>query len=437
LVRLVVVATLVLPATLRAQAATADAGAQAVVAVFHADPVPGATSLTELKLVQPLIMVHAALPAAHLRFIGTLDLEGLTMPNGELAPGDWGEGFVDRRHPHTYAHELLLVADDLLGARSLSRLSLTAGKGFAPFGTDDPMSRPFVRFPVNHHLAQILERWVGIAAWGTGPVTVEAGLFDGDEPERPGQWPRFSGRFGDSWSARGTLRPLAGLELQGSHASVASPEHRPGAGLTQRKWDLSARLSRPVAGHAAYALIEWARTGEADGFFHFSSLLAEVAWSPGPHRASYRIERTTRPEEERLLDPFRSERPHLDNQIFGTTRWTVHTFGYALSLPLRALPLAIAPLAELSAGRVTRIEGLFDPESFYGRTTFWALTIGARITFGMPMHRMGRYGAALPARSAMHPHQLSGLDGGTAGSRDGGKVAESLPVIPPSRPPVL
>ena len=403
LTRAIVLAWLLLPAALSAQSLTADAGAQAVIAVFYADPVPGGTSRTELKLVQSLVMVHAAAPRAHLRFIGTLDLEGLTMPNGELAPGDWGEGFVDRRHPHTYAHELLVVADDLLDATS-RRLSLTVGKGFAPFGTDDPMSRPFVRFPVNHHLAQILERWVGIAAWEKGPITIEAGLFDGDEPERPGQWPRFGGRFGDSWSARVTLRPVAGLELQGSHASVASPEHRPGAGLTQRKWDLSARLTRPVAGHAAYALLEWARTGEADGFFHFSSLLAELAWSPGPHRVSYRIERTTRPEEERLVDLFRSERPHLDNQIFGTTRWTVHTFGYALSVPVGALPVEIAPLAEVSAGRVTRIDGLFDPETFYGRSTFWSLTVGARLTLGMRMHRMGRYGAALPAEHPMHAH---------------------------------
>jgi hypothetical protein len=403
LTRAIALAWLLLPAALSAQSLSADAGAQAVIAVFYADPVPGGTSRTELKLVQSLVMVHAAAPRAHLRFIGTLDLEGLTMPNGELAPGDWGEGFVDRRHPHTYAHELLVVADDPLDATS-SRLSLTVGKGFAPFGTDDPMSRPFVRFPVNHHLAQILERWVGIAAWEKGPITIEAGLFDGDEPERPGQWPRFGGRFGDSWSARVTLRPVAGLELQGSHASVASPEHRPGAGLTQRKWDLSARLTRPVAGHAAYALLEWARTGEADGFFHFSSLLAELAWSPGPHRVSYRIERTTRPEEERLVDLFRSERPHLDNQIFGTTRWTVHTFGYALSVPVGALPVEIAPLAEVSAGRVTRIDGLFDPETFYGRSTFWSLTVGARITLGMRMHRMGRYGAALPAEHPMHAH---------------------------------
>jgi hypothetical protein len=399
LTRTFVLVTLLIPAALRAQT-TGEVGAQAIVAVYHADPVPGGDPLTELKLVQPLVMARAALPAWRLRFVGTLDLEGLTMPAGELAPGAWGEGFVDRRHPHTYAHELLLVGD-LIQAPS-SRLSVTAGKGFAPFGTDDPMSRPFVRYPVNHHLAQILERWVAIAAWQKGPLTLEAGLFDGDEPERPGQWPRFGGRFGDSWSARATLRPASGIELQGSHASVASPEHRGGAGLAQRKWDLSARFTPSVAGHQAYALLEWARTGEAGGFFHFTSLLAEAAWSPSRHRLAYRFERTTRPEEERLPDPFRSDRPHLDNQIFGTTRWTVHTASYAVSLPFQTLRLDVAPLAELSAGRVTRLGGLFEPAALYRRTTFWTLTLGVRIAIGMPLHRMGRYGAALPAAQPRH-----------------------------------
>ena len=43
----------------------------------------------------------------------------------------------------------------------------------------------------------------------------EAGLFNGDEPERPGQWPRIGGRFGDSWSGRLTGAPMRGLELAG------------------------------------------------------------------------------------------------------------------------------------------------------------------------------------------------------------------------------
>jgi len=394
LLLLILVGLLLAPGIARAQAVTGDAGAQAILARFYANPVPGGDPLTEFKLVQPLVMLRAGLPAWRLSFIGTLDLEGWTMPNGELAPGDWGEGFVDRRHPHTYVHELLLVGDVVRASES--RVSVTAGKGFAPFGTDDPMSRPFVRYPVNHHLAQILERWVGIAAVRFGPVTVEGGLFDGDEPEFPGQWPLFERRFGDSWSARLTVRPVNGLELQGSHASVASPEHRPGAGLTQEKWDVSGRFSHLVGGHPTYALVEWAHSAEADGFFEFSSILGEATWSAGRHRLAYRFERTSRQEEERLVDPFRSERPHLDNQIFGTTRWTVHTIGYAFSLPIPRLSLDLSALAELSAGRVDKLEGLFDPQAFYGKTSFWSFTVGARFTWGMPMHRMGRYGAALP-----------------------------------------
>ena len=83
----------------------------------------------------------------------------------------WGEGFIDRRHPHTYLHELMFSFDDLLGkVDGAARLSLAAGKGFAPFGTDDPMVRPVLRYPVNHHLAQILERAVAILGVSSGPV---------------------------------------------------------------------------------------------------------------------------------------------------------------------------------------------------------------------------------------------------------------------------
>jgi hypothetical protein len=266
-------------------AATAQArpwitgGAHAVAAYIGADPVPGGGSLGEVRLLQPSLMLHAG-ALRRLRLLAMINLEGLTISQGELAPGDWGEGFVDRRHPHTYVHELLLSADDLFGRLDrAARVSLTAGKGFAPLGTDDPMTRPALRYPVNHHLAQILERVVAIAAARVGPLAGEFGLFNNDEPERPGQWPRLGGRFGDSWSARMTATPTPGLELQGSHARVHSPEHRPGAGTDQVKWSLSTRWSGPVTGHPVYAMAEWARTSEARGFFVFRSLLAEGAWS--------------------------------------------------------------------------------------------------------------------------------------------------------------
>ena len=355
-------------------------------------------------MVQPVVMLHAG-ALGRLRLTGVLNLEGLTIPEGELAPGNWGEGFIDRRHPHTYLHELILTADDLLGARDGdARLSLSAGKGFAPFGTDDPMVRPFLGYPVNHHLAQILERAVAIAAFRAGRLTLEAGLFNGDEPERPGQWPRVGGRFGDSWSGRLTAALLPGATAQVSYAHVHSPEHRPGAGTDQNKWSVAARWQRSVAGHPLYGLLEWARTAEAGGFFRFHSLLAEGAWSAGPHRLQYRFERTERPEEERIAR-FRSLRPHLENSILGITRWTTHTVGYRLHA-ITAGPLAIDPLLEVGYARVTKVGGgLIDVEQLYGRTHIWSLALGVRLEAGMTMQRMGRYGAAENGDGmTMHEH---------------------------------
>jgi hypothetical protein len=369
-------------------------GAHAVPAYTRVDPVPRGGHLGEIRLVQPTIMAHAGAFADRLRLVATLNLEGLTLEDGELALGDWGEGFMDRRHPHTYMHEAVLSFDHLFGGGDNAvRVSLAAGKGFAPFGTDDPMARPVVRYPVNHHLAQILERVVGILGVRAGPIMVEAGIFNGDEPERPGQWPRVS-RFGDSWSGRVTLFPTRHLELQGSHADVHSPEHRLGSGTDQSKWSLSTRWDGEVKRFPVYGLVEWARTSEASGFFVFHSFLAEGAWTLGRNRLHYRFERTERPEEERVLSPFRSVRPHHDNSILGTTRWTIHTAGYGFELRsvemLRALPFL-----ELSYGRMADVGGgLFDTRSFYGKSSFWSITLGARLSLGMPLHRMGRYGVA-------------------------------------------
>ena len=369
-------------------------GAHGVLAYTAVDPIPGDRSLGEVRLVQPTIMAHGGVASNRLQMLATLNLEGLTIPDGELTPGDWGEGFVDRRHPHTYLHELMFTFDDRLGkADGSARVSMSVGKGFAPFGTDDPMSRPVLRYPVNHHLAQILERAVAMVGVKAGPLMAEAGLFNGDEPERPGQWPRVS-RFGDSWSGRLTITPVTGLELQGSHASVHSPEHRAGAGTDQRKWSLSGRWSGALGRFPVYGLLEWARTSEAEGFFVFHSVLAEGAWTLGRSRLYYRFERTERPEEERTLNPFRSLRPHIENSILDKTRWTIHTAGYTVHLqPVHVL--SVLPLAELSYGRIANVGGgLFDAQSFYGKTSFWSVSVGARLSLGMPLHRMGRYGVA-------------------------------------------
>lgn len=368
--------------------------AHGIAAYTWADPTPGGGSLGEVRLVQPTVMAHAGALSNRLRMVTTVNLEGLTISEGELTPGAWGEGYVDRRHPHTYLHEVIVSLHDALGQLDgNAQVSLSAGKGFAPFGTDDPMSRPALRYPVNHHLAQILERWVAIAGLRTGPLVLEGGLFNGDEPERSGQWPRMA-RFGDSWSGRLTVAPSRGLELQGSYADVHSPEHRPGAGPDQAKWSVSGRWVGEVKGFPVYGLAEWARTSEADGFFVFNSFLAEGAWTAGRSRLHYRFERTERPEEERVT-PTRSRRPHLENSIVGTTRWTIHTLGYGFQALTGGHSAWVEPFVELSHGRMRDVGGgLFDVRGFYGKTSFWSVSTGLRVDLGMRMHRMGRYGVA-------------------------------------------
>ena len=376
--------------------------AQVTPVLTRADPVPGGSSLTELRFTAPVVMATADLLGGRLRLHATLDGEGWTMPNGVLATGDFGEGWEDRRHPHTWAHELIVSAMDLPILPAGIHWSLTAGKGFAPYGTDDPMMRPALTFPVNHHWSQILERALAILGVRRGAVTLEGSIFNGDEPERWDQWPNWS-RFGDSWSARALVAPSAALELQASVAHVKSPENRAGAGPDQDKASVSARIERPLGAGEIYGLAEWAYNSEAAGFFKFYSALAETQWSRGAQRIYLRLERTDRPEDERVFgNPFRTVRPLLESSIIGITRWLVATGGYGHGLTPARLPVHVEGIAEVEYAHVSKVTGLLDPASFYGRNDLWMLSAALRITAGAPMHRMmGRYGVAAAGGGVM------------------------------------
>jgi len=366
--------------TAAAQHLRVDWGVQAIPAVTETNVVPGNRSLGELRVVQPLGMLDVSGFDDRVRFIATVDFEKYTIAHGELAPGNWGEGFEDRRHPHTLVHQLMLVVGS-------PRIVAGAGKGFVPFGTDDPMTRPVVRYPVNHHLSQILERAVGFAGVRAGPVKLEGALFNGDEPVSPGSWPAMS-RFGDSWATRLTIMPVTGLEAQISYAFVHSPENRPGAGPDDAKLSASARWER---GHW-YGLVEWAQTRTAGGAFVFRSGLAEGALTLGSQRPYLRVERSDRPEEERLFaSPFRTRRPLFENSILGITRWTIVTAGDAMELR-RGRRMRLAPFIEGSYLGIARVGGgVFDPQIQYGRTKGFAVSAGVRLAAGMRMPRMGRY----------------------------------------------
>jgi hypothetical protein len=391
---LVTVATLV--------AGRDSAGAQDVSAMVQGIPVitrvdPTATkgTLTEAYLTQPIAMAHASWSLT--RGVATLNLEGFTLDRGELSTGGYGEGYVDRRHPHAYVHELLVGAE---GSRGGVAASLFAGRGFAPFGSDDPMARPFEKYPINHHLAQVLERLVVVGAIRYRRVIGEAALFNGDEPTAPGVPPELD-RFGDSWVTRVTMLPIDGAEVSGSVADVASPELAGGHGLDQRKLSFVARLNRETASAGRYAMIEWARTDESthgDVVTSLHTLLGEVALCERGVIVAARVERTDRPEEERLLDPFRTPRPSSDLSNLGVSRWT--TLSAALSAPRFDWRMATArPFVEVAriSVRPGTPPGLFQPELRYGSRRMWMVSAGVRLRAGSMHGRMGRYGAALPS----------------------------------------
>lgn len=377
-----------------ARAQTVSVMAQAIPIVTRADPTATRTALTEGYVTQPLVMTHASW--MWLRGISTLNFEGLTLRRGELTTGGYGEGYVDRRHPHAYVHELLAGAESNVGT---VHASLFAGRGFAPFGSDDPMVRPFEKYPVNHHLSQVLERVVVVGALRYGPVIAEVGTFNGDEPTGPGSSPSFD-RFGDSWASRLTVLPLDGAEVSGSFASVASPEVRAGHGLDQRKGSVVARYNRETPTTMRYVMLEWARTDERDAgalTTRLTSLLGEAAACVRGVIVGARLERTDRPEEERLADPFRTPRPPSDLANLGVSRWT--TLTATVSAP-RIQQGVVSGRPFIEVARIGVVPGtpagIFNPELRYGARRMWMYSAGIRLRAGSMHDRMGRYGVAVP-----------------------------------------
>lgn len=384
----------------------------------RAAPAYNHRTFAELQLVQPVLMASIARHGVTL--LGAVNAEGYTLKRGELNAGIWGEGYVDRRHPHTLMHEAMVAWDaptfvhTRAATPTVLSASLAGGRGFVPFGSDDPMMRPFEKFPVNHHHAQILERIQAIAAArasrGEQAVVIEGATFNGDEPAGPFHGPRWS-RFGDSWSIRTTGQITRGLELSASEANVVSPELQQGGAFDHRQHHASMRLDRPNShGDARYLLAEWARTDEITNgqtAFRYHSALIESEYGWHGAAAAVRLERTERGEQTRLIDPFRSPLGHVDFQNLGVTQWHVTTVALKappFSMMPRSFQTHFAPFLEIARAVPTprNRPTAFEPADFYGASTLWSVSIGVRVHTGSMRARMGRYGV------------LSDLSGGTA-----------------------
>lgn len=383
----------------------------AIAVVTQADPAVANRRLREGYLTQSMLM--GALRTGPLRVTGMLNAEGYTLRRGELNAGMYGEGYVDRRHPHTLVHEAMA---SLQSPRWTSRVgmwqaSLSAGRGFTPYGSDDPMVRPFVKYPVNHHHAQIIERVqvLGALRWsGSGrSASIEHGWFNGDEPTSPFAAPQWQ-RLGDSRATRVVVSPNAAWEWQTSHAFVRSPGITQGGAFDHRQWSSALRYARANT-RWRYGLIEVARVDEGFGrvrAFRYESVLAEGQMALGSWLLSARAERTERPEQERLLDVFRTSTGHIDFQIVGVTRWTLGTLQLAAP-PHRTRAGQLVPFAEIGVAHAAarRQPTVFDPAQFYGRATQFSLSAGVRWHVGGMRARVGRYGVL--AEAGTDPHLAS------------------------------
>jgi len=318
---------------------------------------------TEWYVTQPAIMTHLEGWGQRLVLHTTLNFEGLVQENGEL-----------------------------------SRFSISAGRGFAPFGTSDPMARPGLKFPTNHHLSQILERWTLNAIWHRDRWSVEAGLFGGDEPDGPYDFSNIES-FGDSWAVRVARRwgsgsgPDSELEASASVGNVTELAHTSSEETTWL-WNAALRPSLTLGNAHLYGLVEASRSYLED-HEDFFSVLAEARYDRAGHQPYLRVEYASRPEYEREAtsgsDFFRY---HDHDDPLGSTRWLIATAAYAYELTQS--PWSVRPFIEVQHHQVRGDRGDVAATDLYGTTSFWALSVGARIfLIGGPM-RMGAYGVLDP-----------------------------------------
>lgn len=352
---------------------------------------------TGLYLTQPVIMGNLESSTSRIVFRTTLNFEVWTQRDGELTFGGWGEGFLDSRHPHSILHEVMVSLNSWNPEGG--GYSVSVGRGFVPYGTDDPMSRPALKYPTNHHLSQILERWTANGIYDAGGWSVEAGVFGGAEPTDP--WDMSNIRtFGDSYAGRLTLRPGRGTEREWEVSASAGSVREEHHGDASRTTLLSVALRhehRSSARDALYWLIEGSQS-RSEGAESYASVLAEGQMLRGVHRPYLRVEYATRPEFPRegaggTEGFFRYD--HDDHSI-GATRWLISTAGYGLTIP--SLPVGTEAFLEVQNHQVSHERGpsSLEPALLIGAGSFFAVSAGFRLTVGGRTMRMGSYGVLDP-----------------------------------------
>ena len=115
-----------------------------------------------------------------------------------------------------------------------------------------------------------------------------------------------------------------------------------------------------------------------------------------------RYERTERPEEERLANPFRTKVPPTDFSILGRTRWDIVSARLS-AIVFESKSGTLTPFVEVARQQATALAtpAGFDPRGFYGTDRMWSVSAGVAYTVGMIHRRTGEYGAAARSMAGM------------------------------------
>ena len=142
---------------------------------------------------------------------------------GETA---YGEGLVDRQHPHDLFMELAARADYRFGATTAFVYAGAVGE--PALGPSAFMHRGSARYqplsPITHHWFDSTHITYGVVTAGVAAPRwqLEASAFKGREPDEE-RW-GFDKLQLDSWSVRATWTPSPFVAVQASHGRLEQPE---------------------------------------------------------------------------------------------------------------------------------------------------------------------------------------------------------------------
>ncbi len=320
---------------------------------------------------------------------GMMSAEPLTVgPAGYPQVFQVGEAYrdlqiTDRQHPHDLFMQVSAAWRRPLGDRTA--LTIAGGPvGEASLGPVAFMHRPSAfenpSAPLSHHIFDSTHIAAGVVMGAVehGPLTIEASIFRGREPDEH----RYDIEFGslDSWAARVWFRPRPAWSIQASHGFLHEPEQlEPG---DQRRTNGSVSWLRETdSTHFTAAIAAVGRIART--FSTGRAVLLELTRQSGRTSLYGRYEDVS-VETEILLFPQIVHQPHPGELVdpvraltIGAVRDLVDVRGFKLGLGGDVVFHRVPELLEFTHGANVRSAHVFlrlRPPARGGR--MWNMTMG-------------------------------------------------------------